>query len=280
MKKNIFTFLLTCLSLALAAQNKQLTIIHTNDTHSQIYPLSPNLSDTMRANRGGFLRRLAMLKEERAKDKELLLFDSGDFSQGTPYYNLFKGDVEIELMNRMGYDAGTIGNHEFDFGLENMTRLFKKLNFPILCANYDFGNTELAKIVKPYIILKRKGVKIGIFGLSTYLEGLVEKKNYGPLKYLDPISTAQGVINKLKSEGCEVIICLSHLGLNIEGISDEELVAGTRGLDLVLGGHSHSFLQELVYIKDLDGRNVGIDQNGKSGLYIGKILLNMKKIKQ
>ncbi|MCI6671682.1 MAG: metallophosphoesterase [Prevotella sp.] len=280
MKKNIFTFLLTCLSLALAAQNKQLTIIHTNDTHSQIYPLSPNLSDTMRANRGGFLRRLAMLKEERAKDKELLLFDSGDFSQGTPYYNLFKGDVEIELMNRMGYDAGTIGNHEFDFGLENMTRLFKKLNFPILCANYDFGNTELAKIVKPYIILKRKGVKIGIFGLSTYLEGLVEKKNYGPLKYLDPISTAQGVINKLKSEGCEVIICLSHLGLNIEGISDEELVAGTRGLDLVLGGHSHSFLQELVYIKDLDGHNVGIDQNGKSGLYIGKILLNMKKIKQ
>lgn len=280
MKKNIFTFLLTCLSLALAAQNKQLTIIHTNDTHSQIYPLSPNLSDTMRANRGGFLRRLAMLKEERAKDKELLLFDSGDFSQGTPYYNLFKGDVEIELMNRMGYDAGTIGNHEFDFGLENMTRLFKKLNFPILCANYDFGNTELAKIVKPYIILKRKGVKIGIFGLSTYLEGLVEKKNYGPLKYLDPISTAQGVINKLKSEGCEVIICLSHLGLNIEGISDEELVTGTRGLDLVLGGHSHSFLQELVYIKDLDGRNVGIDQNGKSGLYIGKILLNMKKIKQ
>lgn len=280
MKKNIFTFLLICLSLALAAQNKQLTIIHTNDTHSQIYPLSPNLSDTMRANRGGFLRRLAMLKEERAKDKELLLFDSGDFSQGTPYYNLFKGDVEIELMNRMGYDAGTIGNHEFDFGLENMTRLFKKLNFPILCANYDFGNTELAKIVKPYIILKRKGVKIGIFGLSTYLEGLVEKKNYGPLKFLDPISTAQGVINKLKSEGCEVIICLSHLGLNIEGISDEELVAGTRGLDLVLGGHSHSFLQELVYIKDLDGRNVGIDQNGKSGLYIGKILLNMKKIKQ
>lgn len=280
MKKNIFTFLLTCLSLALAAQNKQLTIIHTNDTHSQIYPLSPNLSDTMRANRGGFLRRLAMLKEERAKDKELLLFDSGDFSQGTPYYNLFKGDVEIELMNRMGYDAGTIGNHEFDFGLENMTRLFKKLNFPILCANYDFGNTELAKIVKPYIILKRKGVEIGIFGLSTYLEGLVEKKNYGSLKYLDPISTAQSVINKLKSEGCEVIICLSHLGLNIEGISDEELVAGTRGLDLILGGHSHSFLQELVYIKDLDGRNVGIDQNGKSGLYIGKILLNMKKIKQ
>lgn len=280
MKKNIFTFLLTCLSLALAAQNKQLTIIHTNDTHSQIYPLSPNLSDTTRANRGGFLRRLAMLKEERAKDKELLLFDSGDFSQGTPYYNLFKGDVEIELMNRMGYDAGTIGNHEFDFGLENMTRLFKKLNFPILCANYDFGNTELAKIVKPYIILKRKGVKIGIFGLSTYLEGLVEKKNYGSLKYLDPISTAQSVINKLKSEGCEVIICLSHLGLNIEGISDEELVAGTRGLDLVLGGHSHSFLQELVYIKDLDERNVGIDQNGKSGLYIGKILLNMKKIKQ
>ena len=138
-------------------QNKKLIILHTNDTHSQIYELNPNMADTIRAGRGGFLRRINLLKEERAKNPDLLLFDSGDFSQGSPYYTMFKGDVEIGLMNRMHYDAVTIGNHEFDFGLDNMTRLFKMANFPVVCANYDFTGTELAKIVKPYIIIKRNG---------------------------------------------------------------------------------------------------------------------------
>lgn len=279
MKKNILAIAFCLYAGVGFAQNKQLTILHTNDTHSQIYPLSANLADTSKADRGGFLRRLEVLKQERAKNPDLLLFDSGDFCQGTPYFTMYKGDVEVGLMNMMGYDAGTIGNHEFDFGLENMTRLFKQLNFPIVCANYDFKDTELADIVKPYVIIKRKGVKIGVFGISTYLDGLVIEKNYKPLEFLDPISCAQKTIDKLKSEKCDLIICLSHLGWNIEGISDEELIAQTRGIDLVLGGHSHSFLKELVFVKDLDGKEVGVDQNGKSGLYIGKMILDLSKKK-
>lgn len=191
MKKNILLTALCMFSIVVFAQTKQLTILHTNDTHSQIMPFNTTLADTLRAGRAGFERRIAMLKEERAKDPGLLLFDSGDFCQGSPYFTLFKGDVEVGLMNLMHYDAGTIGNHEFDFGLDNMIRMFKNLNYPIVCANYDFAGTELKKIVKPYIILKRKGLKIGVFGLAPKLDGLVVKANYGPLKYLDPIEYAQ-----------------------------------------------------------------------------------------
>lgn len=258
-------------------QNKKLIILHTNDTHSQIYELNPNMADTIRAGRGGFLRRINLLKEERAKNPDLLLFDSGDFSQGSPYYTMFKGDVEIGLMNRMHYDAVTIGNHEFDFGLDNMTRLFKMANFPVVCANYDFTGTELAKIVKPYIIIKRNGVKIGVFGLSPKLEGLVAKENYGSLKYLDPVQTAQQMVYALKAKKCDLIICLSHLGWNIEGDDDQKVMRETKGLDLVLGGHSHSFFTQIEYVKDLSGRLIGNDQNGKSGIYLGKLEVNLKK---
>lgn len=280
MKKNILLTALCMFSIVVFAQTKQLTILHTNDTHSQIMPFNTTLADTLRAGRAGFERRIAMLREERAKDPDLLLFDSGDFCQGSPYFTLFKGDVEVGLMNLMHYDAGTIGNHEFDFGLDNMIRMFKTLNYPIVCANYDFAGTELEKIVKPYIILKRKGLKIGVFGLAPKLDGLVVKANYGPLKYLDPIECAQKCVDELQKKKCDLILCISHLGINIEGISDEEVVAGTHGIDLILGGHSHTFLKNLVYIKDLDNKEVGIDQNGKSGIYVGKIVLNFEKKKE
>ena len=164
------SFIIYTLSVGNAAAQKQLTILHTNDTHSTILPLSPNLEDTMKAGRGGFLRRMAMLKEERKKDPDLLYFDSGDFSQGSGYYTMFKGDVEVELMNMMGCDASTIGNHEFDFGLENMARIFKLAKFPIICTNYDFTGTVCEGLVKPYIILKRKGVKIGVFALDPKMD--------------------------------------------------------------------------------------------------------------
>ena len=158
--------------------------------------------------------------------------------------------------------------------------MFKTFNYPIVCANYDFAGTELKKIVKPYIILKRKGLKIGVFGLAPKLDGLVVKANYGPLKYLDPIECAQKCVDELQKKKCDLILCISHLGINIEGISDEEVVAGTHGIDLILGGHSHTFLKNLVYIKDLDNKEVGIDQNGKSGIYVGKIVLNLEKKKE
>ncbi len=281
-----FRKLLLCLlaltlssSLPISAQRatKSITILHTNDTHSCIMPLSSHLADTVQAGRGGFLRRIALLKEERQADPGLLLFDSGDFSQGSPYYTLFKGDVETGLMNMMHYDAGTIGNHEFDFGLENVARVFKRLNFPIVCANYRFHECGLDKIVKPYVILKRKGLKIGVFGLSPKLDGLVDHKNYRSTEYLDPVKTAQEMVDLLKKKHCDLIICISHLGWEEKGMGDQELISHTRGIDLVLGGHSHTYFKQLRYVNNLDGKPVPVDQNGKSGIYIGKMKLSLDK---
>lgn len=273
----ILTIVLTA-TITAAAKGKQLLILHTNDTHSCVIPLNPNLADTMLAGRGGFLRRAAMIDQMRKEDKELLLLDSGDFSQGSPYYTMFKGDVETELMNIMGYDAATIGNHEFDFGLDNMARLFKKVNFPIVCANYDFTCTVVEGLVKPYVVIKRKGVKIGIFGLSPKLEGLVMASTCAGVKYLDPIKTANDIADKLKNEEkCDVVICLSHLGWDEAGLNDMEMMAKTRNIDLVLGGHSHSYFQKLNYVRNLDGKEIPNDQNGKHGIFVGKITLNLEK---
>lgn len=274
--KYLLTLLLLCSSAVLYSQ-KHLTILHTNDTHSCIMPLSTHFADTLQAGRGGFLRRIAMLKEERQKDPKLLLFDSGDFCQGSPYYTLFKGDVETGLMNMMHYDAGTIGNHEFDFGLENVARVFKRLNFPIVCANYRFHEYGLDKIVKPYVIIKRNGLKIGVFGLSPQLDGLVDHKNYRSTEYLDPVKTAQEMADILKKKHCDLVICISHLGWEEKGMGDQEVIRNTRGIDLVLGGHSHTYFKQLRYVNNLDGKPVPDDQNGKSGIYIGKMDLTLKK---
>ena len=276
--KSLIIAALLAVSVSVFGQ-KTLTILHTNDTHSCIMPLSENLADTLQAGRGGFLRRIAMLKEERKSDPNLLFFDSGDFSQGSPYYTLFKGDVEVGLMNMMHYDAGTIGNHEFDYGFDNMARVFKRLNYPIVCANYDFTGTELAKIVKSYVIIKRNGLKIGVFGLSPKLDGLVDHKNYLTTRYLDPVATAQKMVDVLKGKKCDLIICITHLGWDEHGMGDQEVIRGTRGIDLVLGGHSHTYFQTLRYVKDLDGKLVPVDQNGKSGIYIGKMTLTFSNKK-
>ena len=272
----LFVLALLLPTLSVSAQ-KHLTILHTNDTHSCVMPLSVHLADTLQAGRGGFLRRIAMLKEERRKDPGLLLFDSGDFCQGSPYYTLFKGDVESGLMNMMHYDAGTIGNHEFDFGLENMARVFKRLNFPIVCANYRFHEYGLDKIVKPYVILKRNGLKIGVFGLSPKLDGLVDHKNYRSTEYLDPVKTAQEMADLLKTKHCDLVVCISHLGWEEEGMGDQEVISRTRGIDLVLGGHSHTYFRQLRYVDNLDGKPVADDQNGKSGIYIGKMKITLEK---
>lgn len=285
----IIVALLLMLSLGMQAKkHKQLLILHTNDTHSCIMPLSETLADTLVAGRGGFLRRIAMLKEERQKNPDLLYFDSGDFCQGSPYYTLFKGDVEIGLMNQMGIDASTIGNHEFDFGLDNMARLFRMANFPIVCSNYDFTGTVLEGLVKPYTIIMRNGVKIGVFALDPEMEGLVSAQNYGGVKYLDPATCANKMVELLKKQKkCDLVICISHLGWD-DTPQEERARAGraecdnsaidkTRGIDLVLGGHSHTYFQELRYITDLDGRQVPVDQNGKHAVYVGRITVDLEK---
>ena len=278
MQKIILSFCCFVFSLLPAGAQKTLTILHTNDTHSCILPLNPNLSDTTIAGRGGFLRRIALIAEERQKDPNLLLFDSGDFSQGSSYYTMFKGDVEIGLMNQMHYDAATIGNHEFDFGLENMARIFRLADFPIVCSNYDFKDTELASIVKPYIVIKRCGVKIGVFALCPKLKGLVSGKNYEPLEYLDPIEVGQKMIDLLKKEKkCDIVICLSHLGWEISDLPCDQVIRATRGLDLVLDGHTHTYLPSLEYVNDLDGHPVPVDQNGKHAAFVGKLKLDLSK---
>ena len=264
-----------------AKGTKKITVLHTSDTHSCILPLNKSLADTLLADRGGFLRRIAMLKQERQKEPDLLLFDCGDFSQGSSYYTMFKGDVEVELMNRMHYDAATIGNHEFDFGLDNMIRLFKMAEFPIVCSNYDFGDTELKNIVKPYIVLKRQGVKIGVFALCPPLEGLVSAKNYGPLKFLDPVEVTTRMVDVLRrQEKCDVVICLSHLGWEVSEYPDDKFISQTSGIDLVLGGHSHTYLKTLGYVTDKEGRQVPVDHEGKHAVFVGKMQLTLTRNKE
>ena len=228
-----------------AKKHKQLVILHTNDTHSTIFPVKQNIDDKEIAGRGGYLRRVNMLKEQRQQHPDLLLFDSGDFSQGSGYYTLFKGEVEIGLMNQMGYDAVTIGNHEFDFGLDN---------------------------------LARNGVKIGVFALSPALKGLVFDGNCQGITYLDPAETAQKYINLLrKQEKCDVVICISHLGWKESEYTDEMLLKGIESCDLVLGGHTHTYMKQLEYAPDKTGKLIPVDQNGKHGAFIGKLLLNLEK---
>lgn len=272
-------YLFSFLPLTASAKNhKQLVILHTNDTHSQIYPINVQLPDTMRAGRGGFLRRIAMLKEERKKNPDLLYFDSGDFFQGSAYFTLFKGDVEVGLMNQMGIDASTIGNHEFDFGLENMARVFRQATFPILCANYDFTGTPVEGLVKPYTIIKRNGVKIGVFGLSPKMKGLVSDKNCVGVKYLDPARVALETATMLKEkEKCDMVICISHLGWNSNrGEDDQYMIRDSRNIDLVLGGHTHTYFQQLEYEQNMDGKPVAVDQNGKAAVFVGRLVVDLK----
>ncbi len=279
MKRFLVTAVLAVTVFAGAfAQGKRLVILHTNDTHSCIYPLNKHLADTLLAGRGGFIRRAVMVGEERKEHPNLLLLDSGDFSQGSPYYTLYKGDVEVGLMNLMRYDAATIGNHEFDFGVENMARLFKKADFPVVCANYDFTGTALEGIVKPYVVLKRDGLRIGVFGLSPELDGLVLAESCAGVKYNDPVKAANDVAKTLKEkEKCDIVICLSHLGWKLAGLDDTELMSQLRNVDIVLGGHSHTYFTDMEYVKDLDGREIPNDQNGKHGIYVGKIVVDFDR---
>ena len=278
MRRFCLSIFVCVFSVVAVAQKKQLVILHTNDTHSCIMPLNPNLADTALAGRGGFLRRMALIEDERAKTPGLLLIDSGDFSQGSPYYNFYKGEVEVELMNRMGYDVATIGNHEFDFGLENMARIFRMAKFPIVCANYDFTGTSVEGLVKPYTIIKRNGLKIGLFGLSPQPKGLVDTTKFVGVKYLDPVETARRMAALLKTKKkCDVVICVSHLGWENEELTDQMLVPATRDIDIVLGGHSGTYMKTLQYVKNVDGKDVPVDQNGKHGIWIGRIVLDLEK---
>ena len=275
MKRIQISFLL-CLVLSFAfslfAQNtKELILLQTSDVHSRIEPI--NQKGDRNYDEGGFVRRATFLDQFRKEHKNVLLFDCGDISQGTPYYNMFQGEVEVKLMNEMGYDAMTIGNHEFDFGLDNMARLFKMANFPVVCANYNLDATPLKNIVKPYVILERYGLKIGVFGLGARPEGLIQANKCEGVIYENPIEVSNEIAALLKKKGCDVIVCLSHLGIQM----DEHLVAKTRNIDVILGGHSHTFMKGPKIYLNMDGKEIPIMHSGKSGVRVGRLDLTLKR---
>lgn len=272
------SILLCCFCVACSQSKIQtLTIIHTNDTHSQVEPLEEGKRDALC---GGYARRMGLINQERKKDPNLLLFDAGDFSQGTPYFNFYHGRVEIEAMNRMGYDAIMLGNHEFDNGVDTLAVVLKEAKFPIVCANYDVKGSALEGIVKPYTIIHRGNLRIGVFGIGVDPKGLVADRNFYPLQYLDPITKAQEVANTLKNEKkCDIIICLSHQGTHISTdgkLSDMELAQATKNIDIIIGAHTHKIVENL-YIPNIDGDSVLLMQTGKAGARIGKIKVEMQE---
>lgn len=252
----------------------KLTILHTNDQHSRIEPFDSSYSRN--PNQGGFARRAALIQKIRGEEKNVLLLDSGDIFQGTPYFNFFGGELEFKLMSMMGYDAATMGNHDFDNGLEGFKKVQSNAKFPFLCSNYDFKNTILDGHTLPYKIFNKNGIKVGIFGVGIELSGLVGKKSYGETLYLDPVETAQHYATFLRKEKkCDMIICLSHIGYDYKDdpkkISDKILAAKTDGIDLILGGHTHTFLPEPQSFINKSGKNVLVNQVGWAGLLLGKI---------
>jgi 5'-nucleotidase len=256
----------------------KITILHTNDTHSQIEPFS---SDHHRfPGMGGFAKRAALIKKIRQEEKNVLLFDAGDIYQGTPYFNFYKGELEIKLMSEMGYTAATVGNHEFDNGLEGIDRNLQYANFPFISSNYDFEDTILRDKILPYKILDVENIKVGIFGLGIELQGLVAKSAYGNTRYLDPSETAAQYAYFLKKEKkCDLIVCISHLGYNYKDnkICDVAIAKQSKNIDVIIGGHTHTTLQNAVVFSNSDRKEVIIGQVGYAGVNLGRIDLYLKK---
>ena len=278
--KRISIFFIFVLAVTVVAKaQKQIVILHTNDTHSTIEPVSKYSKVKEAAGKAGCVRRATMVKQLREQNPDILLFDSGDFSQGSTFYTMYKGDVEVGLMNIMGYDAATIGNHEFDFGLDNLARLARQAKFPIVCSNCDFTGTPCQDVIKKYCVVVRDGVRIGVFGLTPKIEGLVMKENIAGVKYIDPIQATKEMVSVLRDkERCDIVVCLSHLGWKLapEYIDDQVLISSTTGIDIVLGGHSHTYMKEMEWVDNAEGKSIPVDQNGKHGAFVGKITLKLE----
>ena len=254
--------------------SKHITILHTNDVHSHIDPFGPE--DGRNANQGGVARRAALIESIRLENPNTFLFDAGDIFQGTPYFNYYGGELEFKLMSMLKYDAATIGNHDFDNGIDGLFAQLPHAKFNFLSANYDFKNTVLNTHVEPYKVYESGGVKIGVFGLGIELQGLVDKRMFKETVYLDPIEIAQDMSRILKEDKkCDLVICLSHLGYYYknypEKVSDLLVARATKNIDLIIGGHTHTFLSKPTIEKNIDGKNVLVNQVGCYGLKLGRV---------
>ncbi|MEY8848717.1 bifunctional UDP-sugar hydrolase/5'-nucleotidase [Psychroserpens sp. XS_ASV72] len=253
---------------------KKITILHTNDVHSHIDPFGPN--DGRNPNKGGVARRASLIEAIRQENPNTLLLDAGDIFQGTPYFNYYGGELEFKLMSMLKYDVATIGNHDFDNGIDGLFAQLPHAKFDFVSANYDFSNTIMDTHVKPYKVIVKNGIKIGIFGLGVELQGLVDKNLYKETVYLDPTEIAQDMSRVLKEEEkCDLIICLSHLGYSYthipNKICDIKLAEITKNIDLFIGGHTHTFLDRPTVIKNSEGKDVLVNQVGCYGINLGKI---------
>ncbi|MFI5220655.1 MAG: bifunctional metallophosphatase/5'-nucleotidase [Bacteroidia bacterium] len=250
----------------------KLTILHTNDVHSRIEPFPDN--DPKYPGMGGVAQRAALINKIRSEEKNVLLFDSGDIFQGTPYYNYYGGELELKLMSMMKYDASTVGNHDFDNGIEELAKQLKNASFPLLNCNYDFTETAMQNKTLPYKIFNKSGITVGVFGLGIELKGLVDGKLYGKTVYQDPLQKAAATAHTLKKEKkCDLVVCLSHLGFKYpdDKVSDVVLAKESLNIDLILGGHTHTFIDDPYKYYNRDGKEVLIAQVGWAGIKLGKI---------
>ncbi len=269
--KHIISVLVSILAASVLGFSQDLVILHVNDTHSHEEPLRDGGSQ---GGMGGVIERAAYVDSVRTAvgKKNVLLLHAGDFSQGTSYFTELGGDIEIDLINAMKYDVVTLGNHEFDNGIDELARRLGNLRCPVVCANYDFSELVLGKYVKPYAIVRKGGMKIGVIGLLTDVTRVVQKSIADKMKLFDDIEVANKWADYLKNEEhCDMVIALTHIGFDSVGMNDPALVAGTRNIDLVVGGHSHTFLTDAEYRNNLDGRPVPIVQDGCWGLFVGQV---------
>ena len=274
MKKLGILLKIAVVALFLAACHKpqEVVILHTNDTHSQLEPYKEKDGSM----RGGVLRRMEFVEQERKGDAPVFLFDAGDFSQGTPYYNLFEGYPEISFMNRMGYDAATLGNHEFDEGTQHLAERLKTAQFPVVCCNYTIDNPDLAAQIKPYTIIERNGMKMGVFGVVLQLDGLLATEHImDTIHYIDAVEASREVVKELKKQNCDMIVCLSHLGFGPDDVApdrpmcDTVLARQVQDIDLIIGGHTHQENDTLI------GR-VRVVSNINQGRTVGKLTMKRK----
>lgn len=266
--------------LDIAAGEKLITILHTNDTHSQIDPLPAN--DRQYPDKGGVARRATLVKRVRQENPNTLLIDAGDVFQGTPYFNFYKGEVEYKAMSLIGYDVGTLGNHDFDNGVDALAAAMKFAKFEFVSANYDVHGTPLESRVKPYVVRVIGGVRVGLFGLGVSPDNLITPENFKGVKYNDPVKASRDVVKTLRErERCTLVVGMSHLGFYPnprEGeIGDTQIAAQVDGIDFIASGHTHTFMKQPVITKTPSGGNTIIFQVGRSGIYVGRVDLKIRE---